>query len=195
MIRAGRTSGAPHAAAPGVRFHLGHLMAARRVVDAGRRGRSPGGSSSVNNKPTYLSREGEAALRVELEQLTNVRRFEVAARIHDAKEHGDLSENAEYEEAIVEGRIQTLEGMLKTAVIIENSGSEHVALGSKVEVESLDGVEVFAIVGSAEARPTDHKISNESPVGRALLGKKAGDTVVVKLPNGSDFTYTIISIS
>ena len=82
----------------------------------------------MNNKPTYLSREGEAALRVELEQLANVRRFEVAARIHDAKEHGDLSENAEYEEAkneqaFVEGRIQTLEAMLKTAVIIENSGS------------------------------------------------------------------------
>ena len=95
----------------------------------------------MNNKPTYLSREGEAALRLELEQLVNVRRFEVAARIHDAKEHGDLSENAEYEEAkneqaFVEGRIQTLEGMLKTAVIIENSGSEHVALGSSVTVES-----------------------------------------------------------
>jgi transcription elongation factor GreA len=185
---------------PGVRFRLGHLIAARRVVDAGRRGRPPGGSSSVNNKPTYLSREGEAALRVELEQLANVRRFEVAARIHDAKEHGDLSENAEYEEAkneqaFVEGRIQTLEAMLKTAVIIEKSGSENVALGSSVTVKSHDGEETFAIVGSAEARPAQGRISNESPVGRALLGKKAGDTVVVKLPNGSDFTYTIISIS
>jgi len=154
----------------------------------------------VNNKPTYLSREGEAALRAELEQLTNVRRFEVASRIHDAKEHGDLSENAEYEEAkneqaFVEGRIQTLEGMLKTAVIIENSGTEHVALGSVVTVESLDGEETFTIVGSAEARPADAKISNESPVGRALLGRKPGETVVVKLPNGTDYTYTIKSIS
>ena len=154
----------------------------------------------MNNKPTYLSREGEAALRVELEQLANVRRFEVAARIHDAKEHGDLSENAEYEEAkneqaFVEGRIQTLEGMLKTAVIIEHGDSEHVSLGSSVTVESEDGEETFSIVGSAEARPAQGRISNESPVGRALLGKKAGDTVVVKLPNGSDGTYTITSIS
>jgi transcription elongation factor GreA len=154
----------------------------------------------VNSKPTYLSREGEAALRLELEQLVNVRRFEVAARIHDAKEHGDLSENAEYEDAkneqaFVEGRIQTLEGMIKTAVIIENSGSEHVALGSSVTVESHDGEETFAIVGSAEAGPAQGRISNESPVGRALLGKKTGDTVVVKLPNGSDYTYKIISIS
>jgi transcription elongation factor GreA len=185
---------------PGVRFLLSQLIAARRVVDAGGRGRPPGGRSSVNNKPTYLSREGEVTLRLELEQLVNVRRFEVAARIHDAKEHGDLSENAEYEEAkneqaFVEGRIQTLEGMLKTAVIIENSGSEHVALGSSVTVESHDGEETFAIVGSAEARPAQGRISNESPVGRALLGKKAGDTVVVKLPNGSDVTYTIVSIS
>jgi transcription elongation factor GreA len=151
-------------------------------------------------KPTYLSREGEAALRAELGELVNVRRSEVAARIHDAKEHGDLSENAEYEEAkneqaFVEGRIQTLEAMLKSAVIIENSGTEHVALGSTVVVESIDGEETFSIVGSAEARPADAKISNESPVGRALLGRKAGESVVVKLPNGSDVNYTIKSIS
>ena len=153
----------------------------------------------MNNKPTYLSREGEATLREELAQLVNVRRSEVAARIHDAKEHGDLSENAEYEEAkneqaFVEGRIQTLEGMLKTAVIIENTGTEHVSLGSVVTVESDDGEESFTIVGSAEARPADAKISNESPVGRALLGRKAGESVTVKLPNGSDYSYTIKSI-
>jgi len=151
-------------------------------------------------KPTYLSREGEAALRDELDQLVRVRRAEVAARIHDAKEHGDLSENAEYEEAkneqaFVEGRIQTLEAMLKTAVIIEGGGTEHVALGSTVTVESEDGEETFTIVGSAEARPAQAKISNESPVGRTLLGRKAGDTVTVKLPNGTDFAYTIKSIS
>lgn len=154
----------------------------------------------MNNKPTYLSAEGEATLRAELEELVGNRRAEVAARIHDAKEHGDLSENAEYEEAkneqaFVEGRIQTLEGMLKTAVIIENTGTEHVALGSTVEVESLDGAETFTIVGSAEARPAQGRISNESPVGRALLGKKSGDSVTVKLPNGTDVTYTIASIS
>ena len=154
----------------------------------------------MNNKPTYLSREGEAALRLELEQLANVRRFEVAARIHDAKEHGDLSENAEYEEAkneqaFVEGRIQTLEAMLKTAFIIENGSTEFVALGSSVTVDSEDGEETFAIVGSAEARPAEGRISNESPVGRALLGRKPGEKVAVKLPNGTEITYTIKSIS
>jgi transcription elongation factor GreA len=199
MIRAGRTSGALQAGAPGVRFVIGTSSPRSRVVDA-RPADSTGVRSFVNNKPTYLSREGEAALRAELEQLVNVRRTEVATRIHDAKEHGDLSENAEYEEAkneqaFVEGRIQTLEGMLKTAVIIEHTGSDHVSLGSLVTVESDDGEETFSIVGSAEARPADAKISNESPVGRALLGKKAGDTVVVKLPNGTDYTYSIKSIS
>jgi transcription elongation factor GreA len=201
MIRAGRTSGAPTARQqPGVRFVIGHVIAAPRRRRR-RQGRQIAGvRSSVNNKPTYLSREGEAALREELELLVNVRRTEVAARIHDAKEHGDLSENAEYEEAkneqaFVEGRIQTLEGMLKTAVIIDNSGSEHVALGSVVVVESLDGTETFTIVGSAEARPAQGRISNESPVGRALLGKKAGDSATVKLPNGTDVIYTIASIS
>ena len=154
----------------------------------------------MNTKPTYLSRQGESGLRLELDNLVNVRRAEVAARIHDAKQHGDLSENAEYEEAkneqaFVEGRIQTLEGMLKTAVIIENSGSDYAALGSTVVVESLDGSETFSIVGSAEARPSDGKISNESPVGRALLGRKAGEKITVRLPNGSDFTYKIKKIS
>lgn len=154
----------------------------------------------MNNKPTYLSPEGVVTLREELEQLVNVRRAEVATRIHDAKEHGDLSENAEYEEAkneqaFVEGRIQTLEAMLKTAVIIEHPGTEHVALGSVVDVESGDGKETFTIVGSAEARPAQGRISNESPVGRALLGKKAGDKVAVTLPNGTDVTYRIKSIS
>jgi len=184
---------------PGVRFVIRHLTVALPGHHGSRLDRSLGVRSSVNNKPTYLSREGEAELRRELAELVGNRRAEVAARIHDAKEHGDLSENAEYEEAkneqaFVEGRIQTLEGMLKTAVIIENSGTEHVALGSVVEVESSDGTETFTIVGSAEARPAQGRISNESPVGRALLGRKAGEKVTVKLPNGSEFTYTITSI-
>ena len=162
--------------------------------------RSLGVRSSVNSKPTYLSREGEAELRRELAELVGNRRAEIAARIHDAKEHGDLTENAEYEEAkneqaFVEGRIQTLEAMLKTAVIIENGSTEFVALGSRVEVDSIDGEETFSIVGSAEARPADGKISNESPVGRALLGRKPGEQVAVKLPNGTEITYTIKSIS
>ncbi len=200
MIRAGRNSGAPSTVAARGSFPYPPPHRPRRVADARRAADTLGVASPVNNKPTYLSREGEAALRAEHEELVSARRAEIAARIHDAKEHGDLSENAEYEEAkneqaFVEGRIQTLEAMLKTAVIIENSGSEHVALGSVVAVESIDGDETFMIVGSAEARPAEGRISNESPVGRALLGRKAGDTVTVKLPNGSDIMYTVTSIS
>jgi transcription elongation factor GreA len=154
----------------------------------------------VNNRPSYLSREGLEAARRELEEMTNVRRAEVAARIHDAKEHGDLTENAEYEDAkneqaFVEGRIQQLEALIKNATIIEdNHSTDHVQIGSTVAVESPDGAETFTIVGSAEARPTEGRISNESPVGRALLGKRKGEKVVVRVPAG-DFTYKIVKIS
>ena len=154
----------------------------------------------MNNKPSYLSREGLEALRRELEEMTNVRRAEVAGRIHDAKEHGDLSENAEYEDAkneqaFVEGRIQTLEALIKNATIIEdNHSTDHVQIGSTVAVESPDGSETFTIVGSAEAKPTEGRISNESPVGRALLGKRKGEKVLVRVPAG-DFTYKIVKIS
>lgn len=153
----------------------------------------------MNNKPTYLSRDGLEKLRAELEEMINVRRPEVAARIHDAKEHGDLTENAEYEDAkneqaFVEGRIQTLEALIKNATIIdENHSNEHVAIGSTVVVKSADGEERFTIVGSTEARPNEGRISNESPVGRALLGRKKGEKVVVRVPAG-DFSYTIVKI-
>ena len=154
----------------------------------------------MNNKPTYLSRDGLEKLRSELDEMVSVKRPEVANRIHDAKEHGDLSENAEYEDAkneqaFVEGRIQTLEALIKNATIIdENHSTDHVQIGSTVSVESPDGKEAFTIVGSAEAKPAEGRISNESPVGRALLGKKKGEKVVVKVPAG-DFTYKIVGIS
>ncbi len=154
----------------------------------------------MNTKPTYLSRDGLEKLRTELEEMINVRRPEVAVRIHDAKEHGDLTENAEYEDAkneqaFVEGRIQMLEALIKNATIIdENHSKDHVQIGSTVEVKSADGEERFTIVGSAEARPNEGRISNESPVGRALLGRKKGEKVVVRVPAG-DFTYTIVNIS
>ncbi len=154
----------------------------------------------MNTKPTYLSREGLEKLRAELDEMINVRRPEVAVRIHDAKENGDLTENAEYEDAkneqaFVEGRIQTLEAIIKNATIIdENHTNDHVQIGSTVFVKSADGEERFTIVGSTEARPSEGRISNESPVGRALLGRKKGDKVVVRVPAG-DFTYTILSIS
>ena len=154
----------------------------------------------MNNKPTYLSRDGLQKLRAELDEMVSVKRPEVANRIHDAKEHGDLSENAEYEDvkneqAFVEGRIQTLEALIKNATLIdEHHSTDHVQIGSTVGVESDDGKEKFTIVGSTEARPNEGRISNESPVGRALLGKKKGEKVVVKVPAG-DFTYKIVSIT
>jgi transcription elongation factor GreA len=154
----------------------------------------------VNNKPSYLSREGLEKLREELDELMTTRRAEVAARIADAKEHGDLSENAEYEDAkneqaFIEGRIQQLETLIKNAILIdERHSTEIVQIGSTVEIESNDGHERYTIVGSAEASPKDGRISNESPVGGALIGKRKGDKVVVSVPSG-DSTYTIVSIS
>ena len=203
MIRAGRTSGAPprrQTARGSFRYRPPQRRAAASPTPAGRQ-IDPGVRSFVNIKPTYLSREGEAALRAELEELVNVRRSEVAARIHDAKEHGDLSENAEYEEAkneqaFVEGRIQTLEGMLKTAVIIENSGSEHVALGSVVDgrVATTARRRSRSSARPRPARPSGQDLQRVArrprPAGQE--GRRDG---VVKLPNGTDYTYTIKSIS
>jgi len=154
----------------------------------------------VNNKPSYLSKDGLAKLREELEELRNVRRPEIAARISDAKEHGDLTENAEYEDAkneqaFVEGRIQSLEALIKNAILIdENHSTDHVQIGSTVEIESTEGRERYTIVGSAEASPRDGRISNESPVGRALIGRRKGEKVVIAVPDG-DSTYTIVGIS
>jgi transcription elongation factor GreA len=150
-------------------------------------------------KPTYLSREGLEGLKTELETMTNVRRVEVAARIHEAKEHGDLSENAEYEDAkneqaFVEGRIQTLQSLIKNATLIdEHHVGDHIQIGSTVTLNGEDGIETFTIVGSTEAKPGEGRISNESPVGRALLGRKKGDKVVVHVPAG-DFSYTVTGI-
>jgi transcription elongation factor GreA len=155
---------------------------------------------TMNNKPAYLSKEGLEQIRAELDELVNAKRAEVAARIHEAKEHGDITENAEYEDAkneqaFVEGRIQTLSALVKNAVVIEeNHQTTHVQIGSKVTLQSEDGKESFQIVGSAEAAPADGKISNESPVGRALLGRKKGDEVTVSVPAG-DYKYKILSIS
>ena len=154
----------------------------------------------MNNKPAYLSKEKLEELRAELDEMVNVKRAEVATRIHEAKEHGDITENAEYEDAkneqaFVEGRIQALSALIKNAVVIdENHSTTHVQIGSTVTIRSQDGKESFTIVGSAEAAPADGKISNESPVGRALLGRKKGEEVTVSVPAG-DYTYKILSIS
>jgi transcription elongation factor GreA len=151
------------------------------------------------NKPEYLSAEGLAKLKAELDDLTNVKRPEIAQRIHDAKEYGDVTENAEYEDAkneqaFVEGRIQALTAIIKNAVIIEESHSRtFVQIGSTVTIKSEQGKEEYTIVGAAEAAPENGRISNESPVGRALLGKRKGDEVTVTVPKGST-TYTVVSI-
>ena len=145
----------------------------------------------MTNQETFLTPEGYQKLEEELELLKNVRRPEVAAAIHEAKMDGDVSENAGYEEAkrqqaFLEGRIITVETMLKNAVLIETSGqSDTVILGSRVTVVE-DGFdpETYTIVGSAEANPGDGRISNESPLGKALIGRKEGDLVAFETPGG-----------
>ena len=153
----------------------------------------------MNNRTQYISEEGLAKLRAELDELVSVRRAEIAQRIHDAKEHGDLAENAEYEDAkneqaFVEGQIQRLEALIKNAIIIdEHHGTDHVQIGSTVKVDGADGKQLYTIVGSTEASPKEGRISNESPVGRSLLGKRKGDTVDVQTPAGT-FSYKILEI-
>ena len=143
-------------------------------------------------KEVFLTPEGLEKLKAELDHLFTVRRPQIAEQIQKAKELGGTVDNAEYddaknEQAFVEGRILTLEKMIKNAVIIEEDESKTglVKLGSKVTVRSEDGIEEFyTVVGSAEADPSQNKISNESPVGNAIIGKKAGNTVKVKTPAG-----------
>ena len=157
----------------------------------------------MNNKPTYISRDGLEQLRKELDELIALRRPEIAQRIHDAKEHGDLSENAEYEDAkneqaMVEGRIQQLQALIQNAELIDEQGasvSKQVTLGSHVRVKTDEGkAHEYVIVGPAEADPREGKISNESPVGRALIGKRVHDEVQVNAPRGI-VTYKITKIS
>ncbi len=148
--------------------------------------------------PTHLTAEGLAALQDELEELTKRRRPEVISRIKSARELGDLSENADYEAArkeqsFLEGRVQQLEQMIKSAVIIETEGTGSVVvLGSTVVIETdRHGKETFTIVGSAEADAKAGKISFTSPIGRALMGRRAGETVRVQVPAGTlDYTVT-----
>jgi transcription elongation factor GreA len=153
---------------------------------------------TMNNKPVYLTAEGLAKLRAELQHLVTVERPRVASRIHDAKLDGDITENAEYEDAkqeqsFLEGRIGTLEGQLKNAEVIEKGNGDRVGIGSKVVILGEDGKETFTIVGSAEAAPREGRISNESPVGAALMGHKKGDKVIVQAPAGA-VTFTVVSI-
>lgn len=143
-------------------------------------------------KEVFLTAEGLSKLEAELEHLVKVRRPEVAERIRRAKELGSTANNAEYddaknEQAFVEGRILTLENIVKHATVIppEKSPSDWIKVGSRVAVLTEEGEpESYSIVGSAEAAPAQGKISNESPVGRALLGHRVGEKVEVLTPAG-----------
>lgn len=157
----------------------------------------------MSEKEVLLTLQGLRKLEDELEHLKTVKRREVAERIKVAISYGDISENSEYEDAkneqaFIEGRIITLEKMLRNARIIEESGHDLkiVSIGSTVKVKDLEyGDEMeYTIVGSAEADPMDSKISNESPVGRALLGKQAGDTIEVNVPAGV-LQYEVLQIT
>lgn len=145
----------------------------------------------------FLTKEGYQKLQDELEYLRTTKRQEVAARLHEAMEGGELIENAEYEaakneQAFVEGRIQELEMLLASAHVIEDNGkkkSDVISVGSKVTIkEGNYEPETFIIVGAAEANPREGKISNESPIGKAILNHKAGDVVKVETPGG---TYNV----
>lgn len=153
-------------------------------------------------KTVYLTREGLGKLEEELNFLRTVRRQQVAERIRRAKEFTNTVDNAEYddaknEQAFVEGRIQAVERALANAVVIENRAtpSEYVRIGSQVTVTDAEGIEEsYTIVGSAEADPKVGRVSNESPVGRALLGHKVGDRISVLAPGGS-FELEIKAVS
>ena len=153
------------------------------------------------DKPVFLTAEGRTRLEAELEHMTSVRRREVADRIHSAKDQGDITDNAEYEDAkneqaFVEGRILELEAKLRNAVLIasEANSSGLVQLGATVTIKDIDGEESrYTIVGSAEAKPAQGRISNESPVGRSLLGRRVGEEVQVRTPGGI-VAYTVMAV-
>ena len=155
----------------------------------------------ANEKQYPMTMAGKQKLEEELEQLKTVKRKEVVERIKIARSFGDLSENSEYdsakeEQGFVEGRITTIESMLRNALIIEESGaSDVVSLGKTVSfVELPDGdEEEYTIVGSAEADPFEGRISNDSPIARALLGRKVDDIVKLTTPGG-DMEVRIVSI-
>ncbi len=148
----------------------------------------------------YLSQERYDELKRELDQLRSVSRLEVAEQLKRAKEYGDLSENAEYAEAReeqsrIETRIAELDDILKSAVIIhKGAGGDVVAIGSTVTVKKDNTDTTYLIVGSNESNPAERKISNESPLGRAFLGKRSGDKVSVSTPSGT-VEYAILKVN
>lgn len=139
-------------------------------------------------KNVYLTAKGLSDAKAELEFLKHTKRAQIAEIIHQAREYGDLAENSEYdaaleEQAMAESRILELENILKSAkVIIEEHNNEFVVIGSTVKIEMDDGIDEFTIVGRVEADPSKKRISNESPLGQALVGAKKGEVVEVATP-------------
>lgn len=146
-----------------------------------------------------ISQEGYDKLKKELDDRMNIKRLEIANRIEAAKELGDLSENAEYaeakdEQAFNDGRIGELMALLKNVTVVQNNGDKHkISMGSRVTVVSEGKTKEFAVVSFNEANPAEGKISNESPLGVALLNKKKGDKITVNTPRGR-IVYEIIKI-
>lgn len=155
----------------------------------------------MDNKKIYLTKEGLAELKKEYEGLVNVKRPDVLARVTQARNMGDLSENAEYvasreELTFIDGRIDELEIILKQAVVIREgvkTTNHAIKLGSTVTLHVDGKKEVFTVVGEWEADPTNKKISHESPLGKVLIGKKVGDKVQVEAPAGK-ITYSVVSV-
>ncbi len=154
-------------------------------------------------KDVILTPDGLSKLKTELEFLSTEKRREVAARIKEAREFGDISENAEYddaknEQAMLEAKIAALEEKLRAATVIDakDLGTDVVGVGSIVHVKDQDSgkSDTYTIVGSAEANPADRKLSNESPVGRALIGSKRNEVVKVQLPNGKQRELKVTKI-
>lgn len=144
-----------------------------------------------------ITDEGKKELEAELEELKG-RRGAIADKIAEARDFGDLSENAEYdsareEQGLVESRIAEIEDILLNAELIKGGKSSKVALGAKVELKTGKKTVVYSIVGPVEADPLEGKVSNESPIGEALMGKKVGDTVTITTPKGN-ISYEIVKI-
>ena len=155
-----------------------------------------------NNKEVLLTEEGLEKINKELEELKTKKRHEVAARLKEAIALGDLSENSEYdaakeEQAFIESRIVTLENMLRNAKIISQDSlrKDIVSIGTKVTIQELPegDVETYTIVGSAESDPLSGRISNESPIGKELIGKRVGEIVDVPVPSGT-LQFKIVKI-
>ena len=150
-------------------------------------------------KDVYLTKEGVEKLKAELEDLVKVQRPKVASELKEAKEYGDLSENASWDAAkdhqsFIEGRIAELEHIMRNVVVIKApKSSQKVSIGSTVHLDIENGKQIYTIVGSTEANPTEGRISNESPIGQALMGKAKGEEVEISVPSGS-MTFKISHI-